>query len=77
MHRSAPIRRACAAALMVLAAGAHAQDTLRKSGLDDFVRMAQANPPIESVRRGGGMPRPLFHFNGPCHLPSRLISASM
>jgi acetyl esterase/lipase len=45
MHRSTPIRRACAAALMLLAAGAHAQDTPRKSGLDDFVRMAQANPP--------------------------------
>ena len=45
MHRSTPIRSACALALMLLAAGAHAQDTPRKSGLDDFVRMAQANPP--------------------------------
>jgi acetyl esterase/lipase len=45
MHRSTPIRSVCAAALMLLAAGAHAQDTPRKPGLDDFVRMAQANPP--------------------------------
>ncbi|NIA52327.1 alpha/beta hydrolase [Massilia sp. TW-1] len=45
MDRSTPIRHAGAAALMLLAAGAHAQDTPRKPGPDDFVRRAQANPP--------------------------------
>jgi acetyl esterase/lipase len=45
MHRSTPIRRVCAGAIMLLAAGAHAQDAPRTSGLDDFMRMAQANPP--------------------------------
>jgi acetyl esterase/lipase len=45
MHRSTPIRRACALALLLLAAGAQAQDTPRKPGPDDFMRMAQANPP--------------------------------
>jgi acetyl esterase/lipase len=44
MH--SPIRRACAAAILLLAAGAHAADgTGAKSSLDDFVRMGQAHPP--------------------------------
>lgn len=35
----------CAAAMLLLAAGAHAQETTRPSGLDTFIRMAEANPP--------------------------------
>jgi acetyl esterase/lipase len=45
MVHSASIRGACAAALLFLAAGAHAQDAPARDKLDDFVRMAQANPP--------------------------------
>lgn len=41
-----PIRRACAAAILLLAAGARAaDDTGAKTSLDDYVRMAQAHPP--------------------------------
>jgi acetyl esterase/lipase len=44
MHLST-LLRTCAAATLLLAAGAHARDQARTSGLDEFVRMAQANPP--------------------------------
>jgi acetyl esterase/lipase len=40
------VRSACAAAVLLLAAGAHAQDRASApSALDDYVRMSQANPP--------------------------------
>jgi hypothetical protein len=43
MSHSAMMRRACAAVALSFAAGAHAQPA--RTALDDFVRMAQANPP--------------------------------
>jgi acetyl esterase/lipase len=46
MHLFHIARSAAAAALLCLAAGAHAQDGAAKTTtLDDFVRMSQANPP--------------------------------
>jgi acetyl esterase/lipase len=65
MVHSALTRRACAAAILFLAAGAQAQDTPASSKLDDFLRMAQANPPrpapappIKPIPLGaGGSPR--------------------
>jgi acetyl esterase/lipase len=44
MHLS-PLRRLACTALLLLAGSLHAQNETRKSGLDDFMRMAQANPP--------------------------------
>ena len=40
-----PLLRGACVALLLLTASAHAQDATPKSGLDDFMRMAQTNPP--------------------------------
>lgn len=46
MHFSVSIRGACAAAILLLATGAHAQDMpARKNSLDDYARILQAHPP--------------------------------
>lgn len=42
---SAPARSAFATAILVLATGAHAQDTHSRTSLDEYARMLQANPP--------------------------------